>query len=169
MKIFTKHTKQNLPITLEKAWEFLSDPKNLKVITPDYMGFNILSGADRPMFPGQIIQYIVTPIAGIKTKWVTEITHVKHLEYFVDEQRFGPYALWHHKHFIREIDGGVEMEDIIDYKLPLGFLGELVQPFLVAPKLEEIFDYRRKKLAELFGEYNAVNSTEGILKQDILN
>ena len=64
MKIFTKHTKQNLPITLEKAWEFLSDPKNLKVITPDYMGFNILSGADRPMFPGQIIQYIVTPIAG---------------------------------------------------------------------------------------------------------
>ena len=169
MKIFTKHTKQNLPITLEKAWEFLSDPKNLKVITPDYMGFNILSGADRPMFPGQIIQYIVTPIAGIKTKWVTEITHVKHLEYFVDEQRFGPYALWHHKHFIREIDGGVEMEDIIDYKLPLGFLGELVQPFLVAPKLEEIFDYRRKKLEELFGEYKVVKPTDGILKQDILN
>ncbi len=169
MKIFTKHTKQNLPITLEKAWEFLSDPKNLKVITPDYMGFNILSGADRPMFPGQIIQYIVTPIAGIKTKWVTEITHVKHLEYFVDEQRFGPYSLWHHKHFIKEIEGGVEMEDIIDYKLPMGFLGELVQPFLVAPKLEEIFDYRRKKLTELFGEYKAVKSNEGILKQDILN
>ena len=169
MKIFTKHTKQNLPITLEKAWEFLSDPKNLKVITPDYMGFNILSGADRPMFPGQIIQYIVTPIAGTKTKWVTEITHVKHLEYFVDEQRFGPYSLWHHKHFIKEIEGGVEMEDIIDYKLPMGFLGELVQPFLVAPKLEEIFDYRRKKLTELFGEYKAVKSNEGILKQDILN
>ena len=169
MKIFTKHTKQNLPITLEKAWEFLSDPKNLKVITPDYMGFNILSGADRPMFPGQFIQYIVTPIAGIKTKWVTEITHVKHLKYFVDEQRFGPYALWHHKHFIKEIDGGVEMEDIIDYKLPMGFLGELVQPFLVAPKLEEIFDYRRKKLTELFGEYKGIRPTDGILKQDILN
>lgn len=169
MKIFTKHSKQNLPISLEKAWEFLSDPKNLKVITPDYMGFNILSGADRPMFPGQIIQYIVTPIAGIKTKWVTEITHVKHLEYFVDEQRFGPYALWHHKHFIREIEGGVEMEDIIDYKIPLGFLGELVQPFLVAPKLEEIFDYRRKKLTELFGEYKKANPAEGVLKQDILN
>ncbi len=169
MKIFTKHSKQNLPISLEKAWEFLSDPKNLKVITPDYMGFNILSGADRPMFPGQIIQYIVTPIAGIKTKWVTEITHVKHLEYFVDEQRFGPYALWHHKHFIREIEGGVEMEDIIDYKLPLGFLGELVQPFLVAPKLEEIFAYRAKKLIELFGEYKKANPAEGVLKQDILN
>ena len=103
MKIYTLHTKQNLPISLEKAWSFLSDPKNLKVITPDYMGFEILSGADRPMFPGQIIQYNVTPIAGINTKWVTEITHVKHLEYFVDEQRFGPYSLWHHKHFLKEI------------------------------------------------------------------
>lgn len=169
MKIFTKHTKQNLPITLEQAWEFLSDPNNLKLITPDYMGFNIISGADRPMYPGQIIQYIVTPIAGIKTKWVTEITNVKHLEYFVDEQRFGPYALWHHKHFIREIEGGVEMEDIIDYKLPLGFLGELAHPFLVAPKLKEIFDYRSKKLTELFGEYKEQKGSKGILKQDILN
>jgi len=117
------------------------------------MGFNILSGADRPMFPGQIIQYIVTPVLGIKTKWVTEITHVKNLEYFVDEQRFGPYALWHHKHFIKEIEGGVEMEDIIDYKLPLGILGQIVHPFLVQPKLEEIFNYRTKKLEELFGKH----------------
>lgn len=153
MKIYTLHKTQKLPITKEKAWEFLSNPKNLKTITPDYMSFDILSGADKPMFPGQIIQYIVTPIAGIKTKWVTEITHVKEGEYFVDEQRFGPYALWHHKHFINEIDGGVEMEDIIDYKVPLGFLGQLVHPFLVKPKLEEIFNYRQEKLIALFGEY----------------
>ncbi|RNC86492.1 MAG: cell division inhibitor [Winogradskyella sp.] len=153
MKIYTLHKKQNLPITVDQAWEFLSSPKNLKTITPDYMGFNILSGADRPMFPGQIIQYIVTPVMGIKTKWVTEITHVKDKEYFVDEQRFGPYALWHHKHFIKEINGGVEMEDIIDYKIPLGILGQLVHPFLVKPKLEEIFNYRTKKLEELFGKY----------------
>ena len=117
------------------------------------MSFDILSGAEKPMFAGQIIQYIVTPILGIKTKWVTEITHVKELEYFVDEQRFGPYALWHHKHFIKEIDGGVEMEDIIDYKVPMGILGQFVQPFLVKPKLEEIFAYRQKKLIELYGEY----------------
>ncbi|WP_442264496.1 SRPBCC family protein [Tenacibaculum sp. ZS6-P6] len=154
MKIYRLQKKQNLPITVEKAWEFLSDPKNLKVITPDYMGFNILSGADRPMYPGQIIQYIVTPVLGIKTKWVTEITHVQHQEYFVDEQRFGPYSLWHHKHFIKEINGGVEMEDIIDYKIPLGILGQMVHPFLVKPKLEEIFSYRKTKLIELFGEYN---------------
>ncbi|WP_104734004.1 SRPBCC family protein [Hanstruepera ponticola] len=151
MKIYTLHKKQNLPISVEQAWDFLSDPGNLKVITPDYMGFNILSGADRPMYAGQIIQYIVTPVLGIKTKWVTEITHVIDKHYFVDEQRFGPYALWHHKHFIKEIEGGVEMEDIIDYKIPLGILGQLVQPILVKPKLEEIFEYRQKKLIELFG------------------
>ena len=152
MKIYTLHATQRLPITMSEAWEFLSDPKNLKVITPDYMGFHILSGADRPMYAGQIIQYIVTPVMGIKTKWVTEITHVKDMTYFVDEQRFGPYALWHHKHFIKEIEGGVEMEDIIDYKLPLGWLGQLAHPILVKPKLKEIFDYRRTKLNELFGE-----------------
>jgi len=146
MKIYRLHKKQNLPITKTQAWDFLSDPKNLKTITPDYMGFNILSGADRPMFAGQIIQYIVTPVLGIKTKWVTEITHVKEGEYFVDEQRFGPYALWHHKHFIKEIDGGVEMEDIIDYKVPFGILGQLVHPIIVKPKLEEIFNHRTKKL-----------------------
>lgn len=153
MKIYRLHKKQNLPITIDQAWDFLSSPKNLKTITPDYMGFNILSGADRPMFPGQIIQYIVTPVLGIKTKWVTEITHVRDKEYFVDEQRFGPYSLWHHKHFIKEIEGGVEMEDIIDYKVPMGILGQLVHPILVKPKLEEIFSYRTKKLEELFGKY----------------
>ncbi|TYB74355.1 SRPBCC family protein [Bizionia myxarmorum] len=151
MKIYTLHKKQRLPISVEKAWEFLSDPKNLKEITPDYMGFNIISGADRPMYAGQLIQYIVTPILGIKTKWVTEITHTEDHKYFVDEQRYGPYALWHHKHFIHAIEGGVEMEDIIDYKVPLGFLGQLVHPILVKPKLEEIFAYRQKKLIELFG------------------
>jgi len=153
MKIYTLHKKQNLPISVNEAWDFLSNPANLKTITPDYMGFNILSGADRPMFPGQIIQYIVTPVMGIKTKWVTEITHVKDKEYFVDEQRFGPYALWHHKHFIKEIEGGVEMEDIIDYKVPMGILGQLVHPILVKPKLEEIFNYRTTKLEALFGKY----------------
>lgn len=153
MKIYTKKSVQNLPITLNEAWDFLSDPKNLKTITPEYMGFIIESGADRPMFPGQIIQYVVTPVLGIKTKWVTEITHVDNKHYFVDEQRFGPYALWHHKHFIKEIPGGVEMEDIIDYKVPMGWLGQLVHPIIVKPKLDEIFEYRRKKLIELFGEF----------------
>ena len=153
MKIYRLHKKQNLPISLDQAWDFLSEPINLKTITPDYMSFNILSGADRPMFAGQIIQYIVTPVLGIKTKWVTEITHIVDKHYFDDEQRFGPYALWHHKHFVKEIEGGVEMEDIIDYKVPFGLLGQLVHPILVKPKLEEIFNYRTQKLEELFGKY----------------
>lgn len=155
MKVYTLHRKQNLPITVDEAWAFFSDPKNLKTITPDFMGFDILSGADRPMYPGQIIQYIVKPVLGLKTKWVTEITHVVDKHYFVDEQRFGPYALWHHKHFLKPIEGGVEMEDIIDYKIPFGWLGQLVQPILVKPKLEQIFNYRYQKLIDLFGEYNA--------------
>ncbi|WP_271424850.1 SRPBCC family protein [Aequorivita sinensis] len=151
MKIYTLQAKQKLPITIDEAWAFLSNPKNLKVITPDYMGFDILSGSEKPMFAGQIIEYIVTPILGIKTKWVTEITHVVDREYFVDEQRFGPYSLWHHKHFIKEIDGGIEMEDLLHYKLPFGILGKLVHPLLVKPKLDEIFEYRKNKLHELFG------------------
>ena len=153
MKIYTLHKTQKLPISPGKAWKFLSNPKNLKIITPDYMSFNIVSPIDRPLYTGQIIQYIVTPLLGIKTKWVSEITHIEDKKYFVDEQMYGPYSLWHHKHFIKEIEGGVEMEDIIDYKVPLGILGQIMHPILVKPKLEEIFSYRQKKLIELFGKY----------------
>ena len=153
MKIYNKSSILNLPISVDEAWEFFSNPANLKKITPPYMGFIIDSGADKPLFAGQIIQYIVTPVFGIKTRWVSEITHIEHKKYFVDVQLFGPYALWHHKHFFKEIPGGVEIEDIIDYKVPLGILGQLVHPLIVKPKLEEIFNYRQKKLIELFGIY----------------
>jgi len=149
--VYRLSSKQKIPISVDEAWEFLSNPKNLKTITPNYMSFDIISGDDKPMFAGQIIQYIVTPVLGIKTNWVTEITHVHDKKYFVDEQRFGPYALWHHKHFVKPIDGGVEMEDIIDYKVPFGFIGKMVHPILVKPKLTEIFNYRTHKLIELFG------------------
>jgi len=159
MKLYQLHAKQSFPISREKAWDFLSDPSNLKVITPDHMSFEILSGADRTMFSGQIIQYIVKPFPGYSTKWVTEITHVKEGEYFVDEQRFGPYALWHHKHFIKEIDGGVEMEDIIDYKIPFGILGQLAHPIVVKKQLKQIFDYRENKLIEIFGEMKGMPKT----------
>ena len=151
MRIYTLHTKQQLPISKQQAWDFLSDPNNLKIITPENMRFVIKSGADRPIYPGQIIHYSVTPLLGIKTKWVSEITQVKMGSYFVDQQLFGPYALWHHKHFINEIPGGIEIEDIIDYKVPFGWLGQLLHPILVKPKLDEIFKHRKLKLIELFG------------------
>jgi ligand-binding SRPBCC domain-containing protein len=153
MKIYRKKTVQKLPISVSEAWDFLSNPGNLKTITPDYMGFKILEGHEPEMYAGQIIKYTVTPVLGIRTGWVTEITHVEDQKYFVDEQRFGPYALWHHKHFIKEIKGGVEMIDIIDYKLPFGILGRVAHPILVKGKLNEIFEYRFKKLNELFGTY----------------
>jgi ligand-binding SRPBCC domain-containing protein len=151
--LYTLHSKQNLPIPLQEAWDFMANPKNLTVITPASMGFTTLSGDDRAMFAGQIIHYTVTPMLGIKLQWVTEITHVDHLKFFVDEQRYGPYQFWHHKHFLKEIPGGVEMEDIVHYKVPMGILGRMAHPFLVKPKLDEIFGYRRKKLIELFGEF----------------
>ncbi len=151
MPVYKIDFRQNLPISPEKAWSFLSDPKNLKVITPDFMGFDIISGAERSMYPGQIIQYSVSPLWGIKTKWITEITHIVEGSYFVDEQRFGPYAFWHHKHFLTEIKGGVRMDDVLHYKLPYGFLGSLAHPLLVRPKLKQIFEYRKNKLIDIFG------------------
>ena len=117
------------------------------------MGFKTLSGDERQMFAGQIIHYTITPLFGLKLEWVTEITHVSDKSFFVDEQRYGPYKFWHHKHFLKEIDGGVEMEDIVHYKLPMGILGKMIHPILVKPKLEQIFEYRQKMLIELFGDY----------------
>jgi len=145
-------SKQKLPITIDQAWDFLSNPNKLSEITPKYMNFKILSGAERSIYPGQIIQYKVSPILGLNLKWVTEITHVLDKEYFVDEQRFGPYSLWHHKHFIKEIDGGIEMVDIVDYKLPFGILGQLAHPIFVKNKLKQIFEFRENKLNQLFGK-----------------
>ncbi|MGX1930451.1 SRPBCC family protein [Flagellimonas sp. 2504JD4-2] len=156
MRLYQLYAVQTLPISKVKAWEFLKNPRNLKEITPAHMGFHILSDIDRPMFPGQIIQYKVNPFPGVGTKWVTEITHMAEGSYFVDEQRFGPYALWHHKHFLKEVPEGVQMEDIIDFKLPFGILGRLTYPILVKRQLQKIFKYREQKLTEFFGKIEGV-------------
>ena len=153
MKIYRFVRNQKIPIDKNEAWKFLSDPNNLKTITPDYMGFDIIEKENTKMYSGQIIKYIVTPIFGIKMNWVTEITHVKDFEYFVDEQKFGPYKFWHHKHLIKEIKDGVEMIDILDYALPFGFAGRFFHPIIIKPKLNEIFNYRRNKLIEIFGNF----------------
>ncbi|MGA1385199.1 MAG: SRPBCC family protein [Flavobacteriaceae bacterium] len=152
--MYELHTKQKLPISVEEAWGFFSDPKNLKEITPPYMGFDILSGADRKVYAGQIIRYTVKPLLGLKLNWVTEITHVAPGQFFVDEQRFGPYTFWHHKHFLHSIESGVEMEDWVHYKLPMGPLGQWAHALFVRRQLQGIFDYRTEKLNSLFGTYN---------------
>lgn len=151
MKIYTLHKKQVIPVTLEEAWSFFSDPANLSVITPPSMGFIIRSGADREMYAGQLIRYTVRPVAGIPTTWVTEITQVNKPHFFIDNQVFGPYSLWHHQHFFREVPGGVEIEDIVNYKIPFGILGRAAHLLFVKRQLDHIFSYREKKLKTLFG------------------
>lgn len=146
------HTVQKLPISIEEAWEFFSSPKNLKIITPPYMGFDITSGGDEKMYAGQIITYIVKPILGIPIEWVTEITHVQEPYYFVDEQRFGPYSFWHHKHFFKPISGGIEMQDWVHYKIPFGIIGKSINQLYIKHKLKEIFDYRYQTLEKIFGK-----------------
>lgn len=150
MKLYSLEKKLFLPITVQKAWDFFSDPSNLKVITPDFMGFEVKSGDSSMMFPGQIISYTVRPVMNIPMNWVTEITHVAEPSYFVDEQRSGPYKFWHHKHFINEVAGGVELIDIVHYALPFGFLGRIAHSLFVRRKLEQIFAYRTEKVKEIF-------------------
>lgn len=152
--IYQLSAKINLPLSLDDAWKFLSDPSNLKVITPDYMGFKIISSPEEAMYAGQIISYKVSPLLGLKMNWVTEITHVEDRKYFVDEQRFGPYAMWHHKHFLKEIEGGTEITDVVHYKLPVSIIANRFHSILVKPKLKEIFEYRTKALLTMFGEYD---------------
>ena len=152
MAIHRLHRIQRLPITRDRAWDFFSDPRNLATITPDELGFQIKTELPDTMYPGMFIQYTVKPLLGIPMTWVTEITQVRPKEFFIDEQRVGPYSIWHHQHFFRDIPGGVEMEDIVDYQLPLSPLGDVVHPWLVKPKLKQIFDYREVKMRELFGE-----------------
>lgn len=152
MAFYCIKTEQRLPISINEAWDFFSSPKNLNEITPKDMGFIITNNPVKEMFAGQIITYKVSPVAGIKMDWMTEITQVKDKEYFIDEQRFGPYALWHHQHYFEEIDGGVLMRDEVNYKLPFGILGVIAHSLFVKNKLKQIFDYRYEVLEQRFGK-----------------
>ncbi len=142
--------RQVLPTTLEAAWAFFSDPRNLSVITPPDMHFEVISDVPAEVHAGLLIQYRVEPFAGWRAHWVTEITQVSAPRLFVDEQRFGPYRFWHHQHHFREVPGGVEVRDLIHYSLPGGPLGALVNARAVAPRLAAIFDFRERVLAQRF-------------------
>ena len=143
-------TKQFVKTDMATCWDFFSDPKNLSKITPQSMGFIVRTELPDKMYEGLMIEYTVRPMLGIPMNWITEIKTVKNHSFFVDEQRKGPYRIWHHEHHFKEVEGGVEMTDIVSYELPLGFLGRLMHPILVKYKLKEIFDYRRQKVDELF-------------------
>jgi ligand-binding SRPBCC domain-containing protein len=154
MNFYTIKSTQQLPISLQEAWIFFSSPNNLQKITPPNMSFVITSDKKdgESMYPGQIITYTLKPLLGIKVKWMTEITHVKEGDYFIDEQRFGPYKLWHHRHSFRRTATGVQMHDEVNYVLPFGFLGTLAHALFVRKRIEAIFKYRTKAIEELFGK-----------------
>jgi len=135
---------------LATCWEFFSSPNNLIKITPKEMGFDVLTEGVENMYEGLMIEYKVRPLLNIPLRWITEITHVKHQQYFVDEQRKGPYKIWHHEHHFKEVQGGVEMTDIVSYELPFGILGKMANPLIVKKKLDQIFAYRFKIVDELF-------------------
>lgn len=153
MEVYQFYREQKIACSISEAWEFISKPANLKLITPNYMGFDITSKYQQDkMYAGQIISYVVKPMLKIPTKWVTEITHVKENEYFVDEQRVGPYSIWHHEHFIVKIDGGVLMKDLLTYKPPFGIFGRIANYLFIEKKINQIFDYRESKLNDIFGK-----------------
>lgn len=150
MPLFQKlnrlESEQFIPISLEEAWDFFSRPENLKKITPDELGFQITSKSGEVMYPGMLITYIVTPLFGISMRWCTEITQVKPMERFIDEQRFGPYTMWHHEHHFQAVEGGVLMKDQVTYGVPLGFIGQIANKVIVTSKVKEIFTYRAEAI-----------------------
>ncbi len=151
-KVYSIKTIQQIPVSLDTAWDFFSNPVNLKEITPAHLNFNIISQHHgNKMYAGQVIEYTVKPLLGIPLYWMTEITHIADKNYFVDEQRFGPYSMWHHQHHFKVIEGGVEMTDIVHYKLPLWFFGDFAQGLFVKQQLKDIFDFRYKMVEQKFG------------------
>ncbi|MBC7566419.1 MAG: SRPBCC family protein [Pedobacter sp.] len=161
MKSYQFTFEQLLPIPIAEAWDFFSSPINLAKITPNEMAFTVTSDKDqlKTMYPGMIITYQVSPILNIKLNWMTEITYVSEGKYFIDEQRFGPYQFWHHQHHFKAVSGGTAMNDILTYGLPFGPLGQLANSIFVANKVEEIFEFRRRKVIELFGDYTTASET----------
>ncbi|MDB5006180.1 MAG: hypothetical protein JWP45_573 [Mucilaginibacter sp.] len=156
MKTYLLKTEQTIPVSLADAWDFFSSPLNLAKITPKEMSFVVTSdfNRDEKIYAGMIITYRVSPVFGIKMNWMTEITHVKDSEYFVDEQRFGPFALWHHQHHFKAIKGGVLMTDILNYAIPYGIIGRLGNAVLVDKQIKKIFSYREKAIKELFVSFS---------------
>lgn len=153
MNVKRKSWEQHIPLPIEDIWHFFSRPENLNAVTPGDMSFEIISDiADLEMYEGMLIQYKISPFLGIKMDWVTEITHIREGQYFVDEQRFGPYAMWHHEHHFKVQGDGTLMTDLLHYKVPYGPIGSIADAVFVDGKIDQIFSYRYKAIEQLFKE-----------------
>ena len=149
--IYTLTSEQVMPLSLEKAWEFFTLPTNLDKITPKEMEFRITNNPPNKTYKGQIITYKIGALPFIKSNWITEITHLEEQKFFVDEQRFGPYAMWHHEHHFKAVsDNEVLMTDIVNFKLPFGIFGDLIAGNYVRNKVKFIFESRYKILEKTF-------------------
>lgn len=165
MSVYSLKTIQKMPVPVSKAWDFFSNPNKLQLITSKEMAFKVLGDQTDPaMYAGQVIEYKVRPLFGIPVYWMTEITHVVDQVRFVDEQRFGPFAMWHHQHHFREIDRGVEMTDIVHYKIPYWFIGDIANALMVRKKVRQIFEYRFEKIEELFGKWTGSQERSIIMR-----
>ena len=152
MAFYQFKTTQTIPASIDRVWDFITSPKNLKEITPPYMNFEVTSNElPEKIYAGMIISYKVSPFLGLRMLWVTEITQIKEREYFIDEQRVGPYSMWHHQHRIVAIPGGVQMDDIVSYKPPYGIIGAIANTIIIKKQLDEIFKFRKSALEKLFG------------------
>ena len=148
--VYTLSTEQILNMSLKEAWDFFSSPENLAKITPEEMGFDITSAEPERMFAGQIITYKIKIFPFIKSNWVTEITQVENNSYFIDEQRLGPYKMWHHEHHFFKTQKGTKMVDRVTYRIPFGVIGRWAHSLFIKKKLNYIFNYRAKVLEEKF-------------------
>jgi len=145
------HKEQKLNAKISDVWNFAVSPKNLQRITPDKMGFEITSeNSEEKIYPGMIITYKVSPILNIKMNWVTEITQVNENKFFIDEQRLGPYKMWHHQHIFIDNDDHVLMKDIVTYIPPFGLLGDMANKLFIKRQLNEIFNYRFVEMNKIF-------------------
>jgi len=161
MAFYQFRRQQTLPTHLDKLWAFISKPENLKRITPPWMGFDITSDpSPESFYPGMVITYKVSPLPGIRMNWVTEITHIKEKLYFIDQQRMGPYTMWHHQHWLKPVAEGVQMDDIVSYQPPFGPLGAIANRLVIDRRLQQIFDYRQQIMESEFGSIVQLNGTD---------
>lgn len=153
--IYQLEREQTLPCTLTEAWEFFSTPRNLDKLTPESVGFKITHLASESMHEGQIIAYKVKVAPLTWLTWLTEITHVSPMKSFVDDQRIGPYKVWHHTHRFEEVADGVRMTDSVTYVLPFGIFGKIAHALFVKKQLRHIFDERARLCSEFFNAKTA--------------
>lgn len=155
-KVYSLYSRQRIPKPLKEVWSFFSDAKNLLRVTPPHLNLKVTNEVfGETVYAGQVMTYSVKPLLGIPLGWMTEITQVEPLKYFVDEQRKGPYKLWHHQHHFKPIEGGTEMVDLVHYRLPFGLVGNIANALLVKDELEKIFSYRYHKIIEMFGGWES--------------